>query len=257
MAKVFAGAQHNNSFDASGISLILIDNLNQSVDTSRRVNSGVRRLRPIETPIILENTKMSNILNLAILCFGLLQLSIGWQLNANAHSYTVRSHDKFPRQLSTSIYRIGAFTNIKHTEGHAYGYKVELWRQGDRLFGFFLSAQGLAGDTPTGLLEDVRFNPSTGQVTFRARLTTGLFINRQYDNVPSRDVFHFSGILKRDKLEGILETSNALTPMEAPRRKRITLRMSQEASAMMIEARSYDEWKERADDILKFRGPRW
>ncbi len=35
----------NNSFNASGNSLNFIDNLNQFVDASRRVNSGVRRYR--------------------------------------------------------------------------------------------------------------------------------------------------------------------------------------------------------------------
>ena len=34
----------NNSFDASGISVPLIANLNQFADASRRVNSGVMRL---------------------------------------------------------------------------------------------------------------------------------------------------------------------------------------------------------------------
>jgi hypothetical protein len=34
----------NNSFDASGFSALLIDNLNQFADISRRVNSGVRFL---------------------------------------------------------------------------------------------------------------------------------------------------------------------------------------------------------------------
>jgi hypothetical protein len=38
----FNGGRHNNSFNASGISLIVIENLNQLADTSRRVNSGVR-----------------------------------------------------------------------------------------------------------------------------------------------------------------------------------------------------------------------
>jgi len=37
--------QHNNSFNRSGNSLFLIENLNVTADASRPVNSGVRPLR--------------------------------------------------------------------------------------------------------------------------------------------------------------------------------------------------------------------
>jgi len=161
------------------------------------------------------------------------------------------------RRSSNRIVAIGAFSNMKYDEEHAYGYTVELWRERDRIFGFFLSSQGLMGDTPTGLLEDVRFDFKSGKISFRARLTTGLFSNRQFHNVPSRDIFRFTGFLRKDRLVGSLEITNGLTPEEASRRERIRLKRSKNEAESMIEAESYDEWKNKADEILKFRGPKW
>ena len=155
------------------------------------------------------------------------------------------------------IVTIGAFSNMRYTSEHAYGYKVELWRERNRIFGFFLASQGLQGDTPTGLLEDVKFNPRTGQLAFRARLTSSLFSNRDFHRAPSREVFQFRGVLKGDRMIGTLEIANALTPAEAPKRTEVKLKRSQSESEVLIEAQSYDDWKSQAEKILKFRGPKW
>ena len=160
-------------------------------------------------------------------------------------------------QAPASIIKIGAFSNMRYTSEHAYGYKAELWREQDRIFGFFLWSEGLIGDTPTGLLEDVRYDRRTGNLSFIARLTTGLFSNRQFSRVPSRDVVRFRGTLKGRHLRGTLEVSNALTPEDAPKREKIALILSKRESEVMIDADSYDAWKLRADEILKFRGPKW
>jgi hypothetical protein len=160
-------------------------------------------------------------------------------------------------QSPKHIVTIGAFSNMRYDSEHAYGYKVELWRERNRIFGFFLASQGLKGDTPTGLLDDVRFNPRTGQLAFRARLTTSLFSNRDFHMVPSRDVFQFRGVFKGDRMIGTLEIANALTPAEAPRREKVKLKISQSESEVLIEAQSYDDWKSQAEKILKFRGPKW
>ena len=160
-------------------------------------------------------------------------------------------------QSSSPVVTIGAFTNMRYDPEHAYGYTAELWRERNRIFGFFLSSQGLIGDTPTGLLEDVTFNPRTGKLTFRARLTTGLVSNRDFHMVPSRDVFRFSGVLKGNRMIGTLEIANALTPSEPSRREKISLKRSQRKSEVLIEAKSYDDWKSEAEKILKFRGPKW
>ena len=174
-------------------------------------------------------------------------------LTPNVNSASSTTH----HQSTKPIIKVGAFSNMRYTAEHAYGYTAELWREQNRIFGFFLSSQGLIGDTPTGLLEDVRYDQRTGELTFQARLTTGLFSNREFHMVPSRDVFRFKGMLKARHLIGTLEIANALTPTEAPRREKIKLTLSEKESEVMIEAQSYDDWREKAEEILKFRGPKW
>lgn len=75
--------------------------------------------------------------------------------------------------------------------------------------------------------------------------------------VPSRDILRFRGTLKGRQLRGTLEISNALTPAEPPRREKIKLMLSKRESEVMIDARGYGDWKLKADEILKFRGPKW
>jgi len=56
---------------------------------------------------------------------------------------------------------------------------------------------------------------------------------------------------------GTLEIANELTPTEVPRREKIKLKISERESEIMIEARSYIDWRVKAEEILKFRGPKW
>jgi hypothetical protein len=88
-----------------------------------------------------------------------------------------------------SVKPIGEYSNMRYTAEHAYGYTVQLWQDGNQFFGLFMSAFGLAGDTPTGLLEDVKFNPSTGALSFTARLTVGSAYLGEGRQEPTRDFF--------------------------------------------------------------------
>jgi hypothetical protein len=115
----------------------------------------------------------------------------------------------------------------------------------------------LIGDTPTGLLEDVAFDPKTGRLTFRARLSTGSTFNGNNGQVPTRDVYRFNGTLRGQKLTGVLEHTDASDRAAAGTKKNVSLRRSKSASGSMIKARSYEEWKKEADEILKLRGPKW
>ena len=162
-----------------------------------------------------------------------------------------------PARSASVIKRLGAFSNMRFTREHQYGYRVELWQEKDRLFGLLLVSEGLAGDTPTGLLEDVVFDPKTGKLTFRARLSTGSTFNKNNEQVPTRDVYRFNGTLRGQKLTGLLEHTDALVQSAAGTKTNVSLRRSKGESGSMIEAKSYDEWRKEADEILKFRGPKW
>ena len=197
---------------------------------------------------------ITNLLVLAVLCSEARTSSQHLNIRGlNLGSVSVRAHTQAPASIS----KIGAFSNMRYTKEHAYGYTAELWREQNRIFGLFLWSEGLIGDTPTGLLEDVKYDPRTGGLSFFARLTTGLFSNRQFSMVPSRDMVRFRGTLKGRHLKGTLEISNALTPEAAPDREKITLVLSKRESELMVDAKSYNDWKLQADEILKFRGPKW
>lgn len=170
-----------------------------------------------------------------------------------SYTYTNRA----PAQSSGAVKRLGVFTNMRFTKEHQYGYSVELWQESGRVFGLLLVSDGLAGDTPTGLLEDVAFDPKTGKLSFRARLSTASTFNKNNEQVPTRDLYRFDGTLRGQTLAGVFEHSDAANETAAATKKRVTLRRSKSESSSMIQATSYDDWKREADEILKLRGPKW
>ena len=155
------------------------------------------------------------------------------------------------------IQSIGRFSDIRYTEEHAYGHAVMLWRAGGCIFGLFESSEGLAGDTPTGLLTDVRHSPS-GALSFAAKLTTGMTnIAGSAAPVPSRDLFGFTGRLGNTALEGRLGRSDQLRPAVEPAVIHIVLRRVPKQDELFDEAKTYSAWREAVEPILRFRGPRW
>lgn len=164
----------------------------------------------------------------------------------------------FAESSQSQISIVGTYTNMRHTEEHSYGYTVELWKQGNRVFGFILASNGLSEDTQTGLLEDVNFEPESGKLSFRAKLTTGLIYNNQVKKwIPSQDILKFSGTLNKDSLTGVLEISDALLSEKSPVRREIKLLFSVAETRQLQTFSSYENWEKMAKDILKFRGPKW
>ena len=154
------------------------------------------------------------------------------------------------------IRAIGEFSNMRYTEEHAYGYTIELWRDGDSVIGLLLVSEGLQGDTPTGVLENVRFDSRTGALSFTAKLTIGVVLLPGGRQEPTRDLFEFSGTLKATVLTGTLKRSDARQPSRPGSRERVQLK-TRPGRPVMFPAGSYAEWKRQADEILKHRGPKW
>jgi hypothetical protein len=140
---------------------------------------------------------------------------------------------------------VGEFTSMRYTAEHAYGYSMQLWRAGGSLFGLFLSSDGLAGDTPTGRLQRLTYEPSTGRLTFNALLSLG----SDPRGSPTRDRFEFEGKLSADRIAGVL-TRRSTTPD----RRRVILRAKKEP---LSEFRTVGEWERWARSILQRRGPLW
>jgi hypothetical protein len=159
---------------------------------------------------------------------------------------------------STAIQPVGAFSNMRFTEEHAYGYTVELWKGGRCLFGLFEASEGLAGDTPTGLLQSVRYDAATGKLDFAAKLTMGVTKpNDGADWVPSRDGFEFTGHLSSRTLQGRLAHSDQFRPEAKALTENIVLSLSKEQQELMLQAANFGDWRKQAEALLHARGPKW
>src|SRR5438477_12164103 len=157
----------------------------------------------------------------------------------------------------SSVTVVGAYSNMVITDVHAQGYSVELWQDGSRYFGFLLTAAGLAADTPTGLLDDLRYDPTTRALTFKAKLSTGRSSSDGEHWFPSRDLFQFEGTLYPDQITGTLIHADALTPDRTGQAEEVKLYRVKDEETAMPQPATYAQWEEMARHVLEVRGPKW
>lgn len=138
-------------------------------------------------------------------------------------------------QSDAPVEAIGEFSDMRYTEEHAYGHSIQLWRAGDEFFGLFLAADGLAGDPPTGRLQDLRFDQATGRLRFHARL-------------PVHGLFVFDGTLSGDEIDGELTRRSP-----AVKKSRVQLCLLAGKPPAFVNFEAWDRW---ARWILSFRGPK-
>lgn len=162
-------------------------------------------------------------------------------------------------QPANAVRVLGNFSNVRRAgEDDAFGHTLRLWKEGNKLFGLFAAYVGPPADPPVGMLEDVRFDPRTGRLSFSARLSTGLVSGQGYDRVASRDRFVFKGVLARREVRGTLQHSNDLFPNRRPESEKIRLRRSRFLTELMMPPpATYSEWKTWADEVLQRSGPKW
>ena len=151
---------------------------------------------------------------------------------------------------------LGWFTDMRHTEEHSYGITLELLRDGDAIFGTIDLAYGLAGDTPTGLLQDVEYQPETGRLAFNAKLTTSLHYCSRHDNVPSREWLQFEGKLSKKAVSGTLREFDGLHPEQAPQIRPLRL-LRTEALGSGEGVQSREQWDAQVREGIKRNGPEW
>jgi hypothetical protein len=167
-------------------------------------------------------------------------------------SHIVRA-DPEPKKFTT----VGSFSSMEFTEAHQYGSEVQLWKEGSNVLGLFSYSESLIGDTPTGLLEDTKYDPRTGEISFKAKLTTGQHFCEVYNDVPSHDLFSFRGKLSDSSISGLLKRSDALHPEDPPTEEKVVLKKLSGDEANQIHYGSRSEWEIASQEILKFRGPKW
>jgi hypothetical protein len=90
--------------------------------------------------------------------------------------------------------RLGSFDNVRVIsatgEPHCYGQSLTLWEHQGRIIGLLDVANGLCGDTPCGVLQDVSLERGTGRLTFAATVRSSRF--------------DFVGTVRRDDILGML-----------------------------------------------------
>jgi hypothetical protein len=147
---------------------------------------------------------------------------------------------------------------MRYTEEHAYGNTVMLWRAGKCVFSLFESSEGLAGDTPIGELQSVKYDQKKGTLSFSAKLTTGLMSFKGSKGFePSRDLFDFDGYLRAARLTGVVTYTNQNNPNFKPIHNKVVLRTSVEEAELMHNSTTYGEWREKWQPVLRFRGRKW
>ncbi len=152
---------------------------------------------------------------------------------------------------------VGSFSNMRFTEEHQYGSEIQLWEDGADLTGFFFHSEGLMGDTPTGLLENIAYDRKTGKFSFTARLTMGQHFCKIHKDVPSRDLFSFHGKISSSSISGVLKRSDALHPDNPPTEEKVVLKEMDSRTANQSSYSSRADWEAFSKEILNFRGPRW
>ncbi|MCL4501420.1 MAG: hypothetical protein M1438_06125 [Deltaproteobacteria bacterium] len=152
---------------------------------------------------------------------------------------------------------LGSFSDMRATEEHQYGAEVRLWRQGSDLFGFFSYADGLSGDTPTGLLNDLKYEPKTGRLSFQAKLTMGWHYCNLHRASPAHDLFTFQGILAPAALSGNLQLFDGLHPEKQPEGKKVVLRKIAWNGGRHTDYQSRSQWDKEVREILNRLGPKW
>lgn len=157
-------------------------------------------------------------------------------------------------EMEAPVVVLGDFSNRKGDGEHEWGYSVELWKQGDQIHGTICGTNDLRliGGPPTGLLEDAQYDPKTGRLSFRSKLS----LSRVNNDRGSRDIYEFEGVLTANRLTGVV-TSIEEVCGNCRNKVKVALRRSKEQGREMEGYKTLEEWRASLEDMLKFRGPRW
>lgn len=152
---------------------------------------------------------------------------------------------------------IGSFMKVKSDGEHAYGYSVELWTHRDNIVGLISVHRGLIGDPPVGIIENVKYDANSKRFSFSAKVTLGLFSDRNHLHVESRDTIRFDGFLSEKHLKGEILTTNDLCIDKCPEKEKVSLPYWKDGVTRMNEYSSLKEWELYVRQILDRRGPKW
>ncbi len=150
---------------------------------------------------------------------------------------------------------LGDYSHVESASGeHCDGYDVQLWRYKGSVIGFLNHHRGLCGDPPMGMLEDVVYSKSTGDLSFKVRISEGVTSDPAGKFFATKEIITFKGRLSGRTLQGAVSwySLDRGSPMQT---ETISLKLEQEAFNSNYD--SYEAWMKYWQPILKARGPKW
>lgn len=149
---------------------------------------------------------------------------------------------------------IGHYSDIETyniSDPHQLGYAVDLYERSDgMIFGDFTYAPG----TTEGFgatLYDIQLNKKTKVLTFKAKLSAGREMSKDYDR-DAQNIFTFSGSLGNKFIIGNLVITSGYAPAVVQKKINVKLRRDRSKREGSYKPKSYNEWLESALPI-----PNW
>jgi hypothetical protein len=144
---------------------------------------------------------------------------------------------------SVTIEPFHVFTNILSPDiDPSGGYKVWLWKRKDALMGIFYHREGEPGTGPIGTVENIEFDPKSGNFSFESNVSYCLGGSHNLN-------LHFEGSLKKNALEGVIFATNEDVAPWYRKRKKVTLKKCCDDAPLFKGYVSIDEWKKDWFDL--------
>jgi hypothetical protein len=150
---------------------------------------------------------------------------------------------------------LGVYSNRAGDGEHAWGYTVELWKHEDKIVGMIFGTNDLMldGNPPTGLLENVRYDPKTGRISFSAKLS----LTWHSDNTGSHDLYLFDGILTPVQMKGVISVREETDCENCGENINVVLPRKREPIVEQEAFKNIEEWQGYFEFIVGRRGAAW
>lgn len=136
-----------------------------------------------------------------------------------------------PQAPPATVEHLGDYAQLRQTDEHAYGYVLQLWKDGTEIVGLWSVASGEPADFPTVRVEDLRWDAASGAIRF---------------TVTACGTSRFEGVVRGPEIAGriINQRTNTITD--------VRLRRADDERGSLDRT----EWVAQTEGILKRRRPR-
>lgn len=140
---------------------------------------------------------------------------------------------------------LGVFSN-KRTDGeHDWGVSFYIWRYDDQIVGFVAGEPSISliGDPPTGLFDNVQFDPSSHKFAFRSHVLRTTEIDRYGKETEKWAIYDFNGSLGSKLVSGELKITEISCTKFCTQVDKVSLRRSVDRSKGLSTYKDFTDWK--------------